>query len=163
MINEKLAASLKEGAHAGLAAMAGDWQGTTRTWFGPDQLANEAPVTASMRLVLGGRFLLHEYTCTFNGKPESGLALYGYHIDEAQFEAAWIDDFHTGTAIQSASGTGENFSVTGSYYAGEGHPRWGWRTEIRQDAADHLLVTMYNIPPGEAEVKAVEFDYRRRR
>lgn len=161
MSNEKLTASLKGGMHATFAAMAGAWQGVTRTWFGPDQLANEAPIRGTLRSVLGGRFLLHEYECTFDGRPESGMALYGYHIDEAQFEAAWIDDFHTGTAIQYAAGQGGHFNVLGSYFAGAGEPRWGWRTEITQPADDRLLIAMYNIPPGGEAVKAVEFDYRR--
>ena len=160
-MNEKLSASLHDGAHRMLAAFEGDWRGTTRTWFGPDQLGNEADIKGSTRIILGGRFLLHEYECTFDGKPESGLAIYGYNIDEAQFEAAWVDDFHTGSAIQFASGQGKHFNVLGSYFAAEDHPRWGWRTEITQPAKDRLLIVMYNIPPGEDEVKAVEFDYRR--
>jgi hypothetical protein len=162
MANEKLSASIQDGVHARLAAMAGDWQGTTRTWFEPGQLANESAITATLRVVLGGRFVLHEYECTFQDKPEYGIALYGYHIDEAQFEAAWVDDFHTGTAIQFAQGSGNEFNVAGSYFAGDNEPRWGWRTEITQPSPDHLLIVMYNIPPGGQEVRAVEFDYRRR-
>lgn len=150
--------------HQQLAAFAGDWQGTTRTWFEPGKLANEAEVRGNLRLVLGGRFLLHEYECTMQGKPEHGLAIYGHHIDEKMYEAAWIDDFHTGTAIQFAQGGSERneaFDVLGSYFAGDGEPRWGWRTEITQPERDRLLIVMYNIPPGQAEAKAVSFEYRR--
>lgn len=154
-------ASRKNGRHAQLAQMAGNWQGTTRTWFGPDQLANESEITASIRPVLNGRFLLHEYECRFDGKPEQGVALYGFHIDEAQWEAAWVDDFHTGSAILFSQGVGDAFNAGGSYFAGAGEPRWGWRTEITQSDKDRLLITMYNRPPGGTEVKAVEFDYRR--
>jgi hypothetical protein len=166
MANDKLTLSLQQGEHAVLGAMAGDWQGTTRTWFEPGKLGNESAITGSIRVVLGGRFLLHEYECTFQDKPEHGMALYGYHIDEAMFEAAWIDDFHTGTAIQFAQGgskgAGENFNVSGTYFAGEGEPRWGWRTEITQPDRDRLVIVMYNILPGGEEAKAVEFDYRRK-
>lgn len=155
-------ASANNGWHAELAHIAGDWQGVTRTWFGPDQLANESEISASIRPLLSGRFFLHEYECLFDGKPEQGLALYGFHIDEAQWEAAWVDDFHTGTAILFSQGTGETFNALGSYFAGANEPRWGWRTEISQPHSDRLLITMHNIPPGGEAVKAVEFDYRRK-
>jgi hypothetical protein len=125
MANEKFETSLKEGAHARLAGMAGDWRGTTRTWFEAGKLGNESEIRGSIRVVLGGRFLLHEYECIFQGKPEQGIALYGYHLDESMFEAAWIDDFHTGTAIQFAQshghgqgqgqGRGDGFNVHGTY------------------------------------------------
>lgn len=164
MGNERLEASLRDGEHAKLARMAGEWRGMTRTWFGPEQLANEAAVAGSLKLVLGGRFLLHEYECTFQDKPEHGMALYGHHIDESMFEAAWIDDFHTGTAIHFAQGAQRQdgvFDVTGTYFAGASEPRWGWRTEIDQPVDDHLVITMFNVPPGGEAMKAVEFDYRR--
>ena len=163
MASEKLATSMHEGPHARLAALAGEWRGTTRTWFEPGKLANEAPISGSMRLVLGGRFLLHEYECTMQGKPEHGMALYGHHLDEGLHEAAWIDTFHTGSAIQFAQGGGAGFSVFGTYFAGDGEPRWGWRTTITQPDDQRVLIVMSNVPPGGDEAKAVEFDYQRQR
>jgi len=161
MANEKFQASLSNGPHARLAAMAGEWQGTTRTWFEPDKLANEAPIRGSLRLVLGGRFLMHEYECTMQGKPEHGIALYGHHLDEGQYEAAWVDTFHTNTSILFSQGSGESFNVFATYFTVPGEPRWGWRTTIEQPDDDHLLIVMYNCLPSGEEARAVEFDYRR--
>ncbi len=38
----KFAESLENGPHANLAKFAGDWTGTTKTWFEPDVVADES-------------------------------------------------------------------------------------------------------------------------
>ena len=157
------------GPHQQLARMAGDWEGTYRLWFEPDMLAAESAQRGSLRAVLGGRFLLHEYTWDFDGRSHAGVALYGYHIDERCWQCAWVDSFHNGSAIMfsTASGPGAepHFSVLGSYGDGQTPPgpRWGWRTEITQPDDDALLIVMTNIAPDGGEARAVEVTYTRRR
>jgi len=157
-------ASLAEGGrHHGLARMAGEWAGTYKLWFEPDKLAGESTQRGSIRSIAGGRFLLHEYEGSFDGEPFSGVAILGHHIDDGTWESAWVDSFHTGTAIIfSASPSGdERFSALGSYGDGQGGPRWGWRTELEQPDADTLVITMFNITPNGDEAKAVEIRYAR--
>lgn len=166
------AARMEETPHRRLARMAGEWEGVYRLWFERDMLAAESAQRGSLRPVLGGRFLLHEYTWEFDERSYAGVALYGYHVDEKRWECAWVDSFHTGSSIlfsQMASGTpGDpgpaHFAVLGSYGDGQTPPgpRWGWRTEIEQADDDHLLITMTNISPEGEEAKAVEVEYVRR-
>lgn len=155
------------GPHQHLARMAGEWDGTYRLWFEPDMLAGESSQRGSLRPVLGGRFLLHEYSWDFDGRSYAGIAMYGYHIDERRWECAWVDSFHTGSSIMfSASpetAVAERFSVLGSYGDGQAPPgpRWGWRTEIEQPDDDRLVIVMTNIAPDGREGRAVEVDYAR--
>ncbi|WP_225412733.1 DUF1579 domain-containing protein [Stigmatella hybrida] len=152
------------GAHHRLAQLAGQYEGTTRLWFEPDRLADESPCRGTLRPVAGGRFLLHEYEGSFQGKPLSGMAFIAYHLDMDRYEVAWLDSFHTGTSLMFSTGAGSSpgLAVLGSYGAPSGPP-WGWRTEIHQPSADALVITHYNIPPeGQGpESKAVETVYRR--
>lgn len=156
--------SLQQGGHRALAAMAGEWQGTTKVWFDPDQPpAMDVAQRGTLRSVLGGRFLLHEYAYGEGEQAGEGIALYGLHLDERAYESAWVDNFHTGSSIifSTAADDGGGFKALGSYGDGQGGPRWGWRTEIAQPSADELVITMFNIPPGEPEAKAVETRYAR--
>ena len=114
--------------------------------------------------------MIHEYEGSFQGKPLSGLAIYGYHLDRGRYEMAWVDTFHSGTSILFSTGEGGGggdagpgpYSVLTSYEAPSGPP-WGWRTEITVPEPDKLIITHYNIPPGSEALKAVETVYARRR
>jgi len=160
---------LDDAPHRRLARMAGDWEGVYRLWFERDMLASEAPQRGSLRPILGGRFLLHEYDWEFDDRRYSGVALLGFHIDEARWECAWVDSFHTGSSILFSQTAGKTdpgyFSALGSYGDGQTPPgpRWGWRTEIEQPSEDRLIITMTNISPDGEEAKAVEVEYTRRR
>lgn len=155
-------AAADAGPHQHLARMAGDREGTYRPWFEPGMLAAESRQRGSLRTVLGGRFLLHEYTWDFDGRSHAGVALYGYHIDERRWECAWVDSFHNGSAIMFSTSPGPgaepHFSVLGSYGDDQTPPgpRWGWRTEIEQPDDDALVIVMTNIAPDGREARAVE-------
>lgn len=155
--------SIAGGAHGRLACMTGDWAGETRVWFGPDQLADQSPQSGRIRAIGGGRFLLHEYDCAFQGEPQQGVAIYALHLDAGTCESAWVDSFHTGTSIifSSAAADDGRFTVLGSYGDGAGGAPWGWRTEIEQPGDDELVITMFNISPQGEETKAVETRYVR--
>lgn len=62
MGRKEFEASLSDGVHAQLARMAGQWEGRFRLWFEPGKLADESVQRGSIRVLLGGRVLLHEYT-----------------------------------------------------------------------------------------------------
>jgi hypothetical protein len=151
------------GVHHRLAAMAGDWEGRFRLWFEADKLADESLQRGRIRVVGGGRFLLHEYEGRCGGEPFEGVALWGYHLDESAFECAWGESFGTGTSIMFSTGQlrDERFDALGSYGSGAGGERWGWRTELSQPDADHLDIRMFNISPAGDEALAVEVNYRR--
>ena len=98
-MSEKLENSKASGAHFQLSKLVGEWEGTARTWFEPGTVADESPVRGTMRLILDGRFIMHEYKGSFGGKPLEGMAIYGYHLDLEKFQCAWIDSFHNGAAM----------------------------------------------------------------
>lgn len=164
----KLEQSKKDGAHALLASMVGEWRGVARTWFEPGKLADTAPIAGSTRLVLDGMFLLHEYEGTLQDAPMKGIAIIGYSLAEQQWQVSWIDSVHNGTRIMHSKGTVPNEglspssapNVLGSYPAGEG-PDWGWRTTLELRGRDNLVITHYNITPDGQESIGVEIDYKR--
>jgi hypothetical protein len=164
-MSEDFKASKSAGVHHQLSKLEGKWEGIARTWFEPGKLADESPITGTMRLILGGRFILHEYVGSLQNKSFEGIAIYGYHLGLKKFQGAWIDSFHNGTAIMFSEGKkgSEDFTMLGNYayVTPDIEQYWGWRTKIDFVNDDEVMIMAYNVSPEGEEAKATEVAYKK--
>ena len=79
-MSEKFQNSKNDGAHYRLSKLEGEWQGTARTWFEPDTVADESAIKGNIRVIMDGRFIIHEYKSSFGEKPLEGINIIGYNL-----------------------------------------------------------------------------------
>ncbi len=68
MTKETFETSKVSAAHHQLNQLTGIWEGMTKTYFEPNVLADESPMHGTIKQVLGGRFIIHEYSGSLSGK-----------------------------------------------------------------------------------------------
>lgn len=166
MQKSKFEESKENGKHNWLSRLAGEWEGTTKVWFEPDKLADESPTKGTIKPILDGRFIMHEYSGSMQGKPLEGIQFYGYDMTGERFQMVMLDTFHTGTLILTQNGTegDAKFSPLGSYdyKAPDGQiTTWGWRTDIELVDDDNMTIRMYNVFPDGQAALGVETVYKR--
>lgn len=146
-----------------LKSLVGSWEGTCRTWFEPDKVADESQVSGTFSPVLDGRFVRHEYESTMQGSPRHGEELIAFNSVTEKFETSWVDDFHMNYAILYSVGPRSDggFVVTGKFYFDPNEAPGGWKTAFDLTDDDHLTITAYYIGPDGEEAKAVETTYSR--
>lgn len=157
------------GPHARLARLVGRWAGTAKTYLDPNDpsVAETASWEGTITMLLGGRFLRFVYCSQAMGKPLAGELPVAYEVGERLWRMSWIDSFHTGGAIlvstsaPAADTNGAPISAITTYFASEGQPRWGWRTELDDGPECALWIRMYNVEPAREETLAVAIELTR--
>lgn len=154
--------------HTRLAKLVGVYAGTARTYADPDNPAafESAPWDAHVEMVLGGRFLRMSYVSRAMGQPIAGELTVAYEKGDRLFRMSWIDSLHTSPAILVSQGDPSDDAAAtirafGTYFAGEGQPRWGWRTVLDDHTPGSLRIQMFNVTPGGEESLGVEIELTR--
>lgn len=123
----------------------GAWSGTWSTWLQPGELYDESPITLDVEPADGGWSI--DYRGSIGGDPVTGRMVVtadGRHID-------WTDSWHTAGSQERLDADGDSAP---SYDYGPSDGPWTWSIHI--EAADDLLITHTNRPPGADPALAVE-------
>ncbi len=146
-----------------LAKYVGTWSGTNilHTPWMPETL-RQSPSDLTVSLKANRQFVAFEYTWAYEGEPQEGIILLGCDTRSDAVQTVWTDSWHSSHTFMLSDGKAADdgsISVKG-YYKVEGHPDWGWRTDIIPDG-EKLRIVMYNVSPEGEEDIAVETDFSR--
>lgn len=173
---EKWVAGMQPGKmHAFLEQFVGEWDTQTRMFMAPgmDPLVNP-PGTASLKMVLGGRFLQQTTTGKMefpgmDGKPMSfdheGMGLTGYDNARKLFSFVWADT--TGTALYTGSGSLSRDGSTLTMFGTMDEPMTGEvgktiRYTTRAEGKDKFVFEVAEVLYGEP-FTVVQIEYTRKK
>ena len=136
--------------HAQLMKRAGTYT-TKMTFSTPGSEPQESTGTATLKPILGGRFLEEKNSGDSFGQPSAGLRLYGYNNGSKQYEAIWIYDGSTAFLVLdgSSNDNGKTVRYTGAFL-GPGGAKQTLRVAIEQIDTDHFVVRLLGEGPGGA-------------
>ena len=136
--------------HAQLMKRAGRYT-TTMTFSAPGSELQESAGTATLKPILGGRFLEEENSGESLGQPSAGLRLYGYNNGSKQYEAIWIYNGSTAFLVLDGSSddSGKTVRYTGAFIGPDGSKQT-LRVIVEQQDADHFVVRLLGEGPGGA-------------
>ena len=149
--------------HKLLANLAGNWTTTTKSWMDPGKPPMESTGTAVMKMVLGGRFLLQEFTSEMMGQPFSGIGIDGYDNLRQKYVTAWFDTMGTGIFLMegSASPDGKTITLEGQHDE-PGGGSMSHRAVWKLVDENTQTFDMYGAHHGAKEMKMMEITYTRK-
>ena len=98
MMEAYMKAGMPGEPHEKMAATAGKWKATVKSWMGPD----EPMVThgeAIREVILDGRVLKETFTGDFMGTPFHGVSMTGYDNVSGEYWSTWNDSMSTGIMV----------------------------------------------------------------
>ena len=90
--------------HKKLEQMVGTWDAETKMWMnGPNAEPSVSTGTMEMKMVLGGRYLLQDFTGTMMDSPFNGIGYMGYDNFKKKYFGSWIDNMSTGMSTMEGT------------------------------------------------------------
>jgi len=149
--------------HDKMAALAGSWNLQFKHRTGPDAEWSTETGTAEAKIALGGRYLVEELKCTYDGVPYEGVRVHGFDNLEGTYFNIWMDSLGTWPVLsRGASDEGDALVYHGRWkdvHTPAGRP---FRTVLKRDGNDTWQLDLYDTIDG-AEVKILEATYTRRK
>lgn len=143
----------------------GSWDATVTMWMEPGAPAETYTGTGTYSLILGDRYLKHDFEGVAMGQPFKGLGLTGYDNFRERYIDLWLDDMSTSMMI--SYGTMDSAGVV--TYAGKVDDPMAGRKDVPIRSVTQFLddntskMEMYVTDESGDEFKSMEIIYKRRK
>jgi hypothetical protein len=161
---EDMAAPAKQ--HQQLAEMVGTWDAEVSMWMEPSAPPMTSTGVGTFSLMLGGRYLRHDFEGNMMGRTFKGLGITGYDKFRQEYFDLWFDDMSTGMLLMR--GVADSAGTVVHYTGKMDDPMAGRkdipsRTVMTKIGGDNCKMEMYVTDESGNEMKTMEIVYTRRK
>ena len=148
--------------HAALAKMVGEFKLTVKSYMEPGAEPMVSTVSASRKMIMGGRYLEETVQGSFMDQPFEGRGLTGYDNLTGRWWGMWVDSMST--ALMTSWGEWDEASGVGTFWGEFTDPVTGELQKSRSvmtrlDGGNELMESFIVTPQGET--KSMEILYER--
>jgi hypothetical protein len=152
--------------HKSFAAQAGEYAVKGKIWGDPKGPPIETNATATIKMVMGGRYQVQEYKGDFMGMPYEGMRIAGYDNVSKEYFTVWMDNMRTGILV--ARGKADEKGVITLRGEMDDPKNPGAKCKLRDvmkttDKDDFSFETWMSDSKHPEEFKVGEIDYTRRK
>lgn len=151
-------------AHKFLGTFAGKWTYTSKSWESKDAKAEESTGKATMKMIMGGRYLQQDVKGKMMGMNYEGMGITGYDNLKKKTITTWMDNMGTGMVVGSGDLDLQKKLITeqGEFSCPmEADSSRNYRSEWSVLDKNTMTFTMYHTPAGKDEMKMMEMVYKR--
>lgn len=110
-------AYMKAGAlgaeHERLAQRAGKWNVSMKHWMDPTAPPEESQATATMKMIMDGRYMVEHFEGTTMGMAFQGMGITAYDNIDKKLKMVWLDNFSTGIMTMEGERNGSVITTYG--------------------------------------------------
>ena len=149
--------------HQKLAAMAGTYDLTVKSYHTPGAEPAVEGGTATRKSILGNRVLVEEVTSQMMGMPFNGQGLHGFDNVTGKYWATWNDSMSTGLMVSEGTCDANlTCAYTGTYHDPVSRKPQTSRMTSRWTDKTTEVFEMYGPGPDGKETKMMEITYKKR-
>ncbi len=152
--------------HKLLSDRAGQYTIKLQMWMNADDRAAapmESVGEATLRSVLGGRFVMHDETATLMGEKITSIKYWGYSKDINEFEAVWTYTGGTSMMILKGASTDEGKTVTYTTNVVTAGQKERYEVIVKQLSPDSFSIELVGLMENGAKGVALLSTYTRKK
>ena len=147
--------------HAQLQRMAGTWTVQAKCWMKPELPAEEWTGTATCTPLLGGRFLVEDFTGVMSMGPFHGHGMLGYNNATKEWEHIWLDDMSTGMIVSRGESQEGGAALHATFTCPADGKQVNSRMVLKSTGDDERTVDMWTTKAGQPEYLSMSLRYTR--
>jgi hypothetical protein len=150
--------------HKKFEEMTGKWSATAKFWMDPSAPPSESKGTAEFKTILGGRYLVQEFTGDWMGQTFHGMGITAFDNFRQEYIDLWFDDMGTGIFISRGADDPAGKVITCKGMTDD--PMTGQKDIPTRSVSttvdkDTHTMEMYATGPDGKEFKSMEMTYKR--